>query len=165
MTERTLPVYTIVARYVVGMVFSLALVSYVFSAPPAAGHAHPEKGPHGGPLLELGDEEYHIEVMLDEKTNVLTLYVLDAAAKAAVPTEAKEAVINLKHAGKPEQFKLKATPSKTDPAGTASVFQLKDKELVHDLHHKNNDARLSLKIKGKPYTTKFELKHDHDHKE
>ncbi len=150
-------------RVLVGIVFSLATASYVWSAPPAAGHAHPEKGPHGGPLLELGDEEYHIEVMLDEKMNVLTLYVLDAAAKASVPTEAKEAIINLKHGGKPEQFKLKAMPLKTDPTGMASAFQLKNEELVHDLHHKNNDARLAVKIKGKPYTVKFDLKHDHKH--
>ncbi|MDZ4686218.1 MAG: hypothetical protein SH850_14215 [Planctomycetaceae bacterium] len=148
----------------IGAVFFLALASYVWSAPPAPAHAHPEKGPHGGPLLELGDEEYHIEVMLDEKTNVLTLYVLDAAAKAMVPTDAKEAVINLKHGGKPEQFKLPAVRLKTDPSGLASAFQLKDEELVHDLHHKGNDARLAVKIKGKSYTTKFELKHDHDHK-
>lgn len=148
----------------IAAVFSFGMVSYVWSAQKAPAHAHPEKGPHGGPLLELGDEEYHIEVMLDEKTNVLTLYVLDAAAKAMVPTDAKEAVINLKHAGKPEQFKLPAVRLKTDPMGMASAFQLKDEELVHDLHHKGNDARLAVKIKGKSYTTKFDLKHDHDHK-
>ncbi len=165
MSERTRPLsrWNIAARYLLGTMFLFGLGSYVLSAPPAAGHAHPEKGPHGGPLLELGDEEYHIEVMLDEKKNVLTLYVLDAAAKASVPTEAKEAIISLKHDGKPEQFKLKAAPLKTDPAGLASAFQLKDEELVHDLHHKGNDARLSLKIKGKAYTAKFELKHDHKH--
>lgn len=143
----------------------LAIPTNGWSAPPAAGHAHAEKGPHGGPLLELGDEEYHIEVMVDEKANTLTLYVLDSAAKAAVPTDAKEAVINLKHAGKPEQFKLPAAKLKTDPMGLASSFQVKNEELIHDLHHKNNDARLSLKIKGKSYTAKLDLKHDHDHKD
>ena len=143
----------------------LTAATLTLAAPPAEKHAHPEKGPHGGPLLELGDEEYHIEVKIDEKANTLTLYLLDAAAKAAVPTEAKEAVINLKHAGKPEQFKLPAVRLKTDPTGMASSFQLKDDELIHDLHHKNNDARLSLKIKGKSYTAKFDLKHDHDHKD
>lgn len=147
----------------VGAIFSLAMVSYVWSAPPAAEHAHPEKGPHGGSLLELGDEEYHIEVMLNEKTNTLTLYVLDAAAKAMVPIDAKEALINLKHDGKPEQFKLPAVRLKTDPTGMASAFQVKNEELVHDLHHKNNDARLAVKIKGKAYSAKFELKHDHKH--
>jgi hypothetical protein len=141
-----------------------ALAANTFGAPPAAGHAHPEKGPHGGPLLEVGDEEYHIEVLLDEKTNVLTLYVLDAAAKAMVPTDAKEALINLKHGGKPEQFKLPAVALKTDPTGQASCFQLKSAALVHNLHHKNHEARLALKIKGKSYSAKFDLQHDHDHK-
>lgn len=132
-------------------------------APPAAQHAHPEKGPHGGPLLELGDEEYHVEAILDEKAGVLTLYVLDAAAREPVPIEAREVLINLKHGGKPVQFKLPASPLKTDPKDSASAFQLKSKELVHDLHHKNNEARLALKIKGKSYTTKFDLAHDHNH--
>lgn len=148
----------------IATIFSFGLMPSVCSAQKAPAHAHPEKGPHGGPLLELGDEEYHIEVMLDEKTHVLTLYLLDAAAKATVSTDAKEVLINLKHAGKPEQFKLPAVRLKTDPMGMASAFQLKDEELVHDLHHKNNDARLAIKIKGKSYTTKFDLKHDHDHK-
>ncbi|HUQ70463.1 MAG TPA: hypothetical protein VM165_13110 [Planctomycetaceae bacterium] len=147
----------------IATVFSFGLVSSVWSAQPAPAHAHPEKGPHGGPLLELGDEEYHIEVMLDEKTNVLTLYLLDSAAKALVPTDAKEAVINLKHGGKPEQFKLPAVRQKTDPAEMASAFQLKDAKLMHDLHHKNHEARLAVKINGKSYTTKFDLKHDHKH--
>ncbi|MDZ4686747.1 MAG: hypothetical protein SH850_16870 [Planctomycetaceae bacterium] len=145
-------------------VFSVGLFPSVSFAQPAPAHAHPEKGPHGGPLLELGDEEYHIEVVLDDKTHVLTLYVLDAAAKAMVPTDAKEAVINLKHGGKPEQFKLPAVRLKTDPEGMASAFQLKDAKLMHNLHHKNHEARLAVKIKGKSYTTKFDLKPNHDHK-
>jgi len=144
--------------------FSCGSVASVGSAQPAPAHAHPDKGPHGGPLLELGDEEYHIEVVLDDKTQVLTLYVLDAAAKAMVPTDAKEVVINLKHGGKPEQFKLPAARLKTDPEGMASAFQLKDAKLMHNLHHKNHEARLAVRIKGKSYTTKFDLKPIHDHK-
>jgi len=157
----------LIDRALLGFVFafSLVLIPCSWAAPPAAKHAHPEKGPHGGPLLELGEEEYHIEVIVDEKTNTVALYILDAAGKVAVPIEAKEVVINLKHAGKPEQFKLPAVRYKTDPMGMASQFQLKDEELVHDLHHKNNDARLALKIKGKSYSAKIDLKHDHDHKD
>ena len=145
-------------------VLTLALVSRGLSAPPKAEHAHPEKGPHGGPLLELGEEEYHVEVMLDEKTDTLTLYVLDGEAKAAVAIDAKEALINLKHDGKAEQFKLKAAPLKSDAKGMASCFKLKSEELMEDLHHKNANPRLTLKIKGKSYTAKLALKDDHDHK-
>lgn len=144
--------------------FSFVLASHVWSAPPATEHAHPDKGPHGGPLLELGDEEYHVEVLVDEKTDTLTLYVLDGEAKAAVATDAKEALISLKHDGKAEQFKLKASPLKTDPKGQASCFKLKSEELVEDLHHKNSNPRLAIKIKGKSYTAKISLKDDHDHK-
>jgi hypothetical protein len=144
--------------------FAFALATHVWSAPPAAEHAHPDKGPHGGPLLELGDEEYHVEIMTDEKTGTLTLYVLDGEAKAAVATDAKEALINLKHDGKAEQFKLKAAPLKTDPKGQASCFKLKSEELLEDLHDKKSSPRLAIKIKGKSYTAKISLKDDHDHK-
>lgn len=142
---------------------ALSAVSGVSAAPPAAIHSHPDKGPHGGPLLELGDEEYHMEVMLDEERNILTLYLLDATAKRPVAIDSKEVLINLKHGGKPEQFKLPAARLKSDPSGMASAFQLQDKELVHDLHHSTSDARLALKIKGKAYSARLELKHDHKH--
>ncbi|OYW20427.1 MAG: hypothetical protein B7Z55_07285 [Planctomycetales bacterium 12-60-4] len=135
-----------------------------WSAAPAPAHAHPEKGPHGGPLLELGDEEYHGEVLLDEKAGTMTFYVLDSAAKEVVPIEAKEILFNLKHSGKPIQYKLPAVPAKTDPEGLASCFQLKSPSLVHALHHKDHGARVALKIKGKSYTAKYDLEHDHDHK-
>ena len=40
----------------------------VSDLPPAtvddhAGHAHPTEGPHGGDLIELGNEEYHAELI------------------------------------------------------------------------------------------------------
>ena len=31
-----------------------------------AGHAHPSEGPHHGDLIELGNEEYHAEILHDE---------------------------------------------------------------------------------------------------
>lgn len=142
---------------------SVVLLAQLPAAPPA--HAHPEKGPNGGPLLELGDEEYHAEVLLDEKAGTFAIVLLDSAAKTTVPVESKELVLNLKHGGKPVQFKLAAAPLKTDPMGQSSCFKLKSKELVHDLHHKDHGARLAVKIKGKSYSAKVDLAHDHDHKD
>lgn len=145
--------------------FTTGLLVNLVAAPPAApAHAHPEKGPNGGPLLELGDEEFHAEVLLDEKAGTFGICLLDSAAKAAVPIEGKELVINLKHGGKPVQYKLPAAPLKTDPQGQSSRFALKSKELVHDLHHKDHGARLAVKIRGKSYSAKVELAHNHDHK-
>ena len=51
------------------------------AAPPAAhehdhGHAHPSEGPHHGALIELGKEDYHAEIVHDEKTDTVTIYIL-----------------------------------------------------------------------------------------
>ena len=124
------------------------------------GHDHPEKGPHGGPLVELGKEEFHAEVVHDEAGGSVTIYVLDSKAKTAVPIDAKELTINLKHDGKGEQFKLAAQPQDSDAKGKSSRFVSKDKELVGDLDAKGAEARLVIDIKGTSYTG--DLHHDHD---
>ena len=113
---------------------------------------HPTEGPHHGILVELGDDEYHGEVAHDDKTATVTVYILDGAAKKQVPIDAKEVVINLKHDGKPEQFKLPALPDKDDPQGKSSRFQLKDKELVEAHDAEGADAKLTVRISGKSFT-------------
>lgn len=40
-----------------------------------------------------------------------------SAAKNSVPGDASEAMINVMHDGKPEQFKLAAAPEESDPSG------------------------------------------------
>lgn len=130
-------------------------------------HAHPDEGPHGGSLIELGEEEYHAELILEEKKHLVIVYVLDSHAKEAVSVDSQDALVNLKHGGKPKQYKLTAYPEKLDPKGKTSRFRLEDHGLVHDLHHKDADARLRLKIAGKNYSGKISLDahdHDHDHK-
>lgn len=130
-------------------------------------HAHPDEGPHGGALIELGEEEYHAEIVIDEKADSVSIYLLGSNAKDAVPIDATEVFINLVHGKKPEQFKLKASPTKTDPKGKASRFILKDHDLLHDLEHDNAQARLRVKIAGKSYSGKIAAGHhdhaDHDH--
>jgi hypothetical protein len=135
---------------------AVSLAVQAIGAPPKP-DAHAEVGPHKGALIELGDEEYHAEVVNDEKTHTATVYLLDGAVKDSVPIAAKDITISLKHDGQPETFKLKAVPQKSDPAGLSSMFSLKDRELVHDLRRKSSDPRLMLKINGKPYSAKITL--------
>ena len=78
-------------------------------------HDHPSDGPHHGHLIELGKEEYHAEFIHDEKNSTVTIYILDGTAKNVVPIDSKEILINLKHDGRGEQFKLTALPDKGDP--------------------------------------------------
>ena len=126
---------------------------------PEHADAHPTEGPHHGSLIELGNEEYHAELVHDEKTGEITIYILDGSAKELVPIDATEIVINAKHDGKPEQFPLTAQPSETDPDGKSSRFVSTDEELAHHLDESDADARLVLKIAGRSYNGKIE--HDH----
>lgn len=128
---------------------------------PAGEHEHPSEGPHGGQLVELGNEQYHAEIVHDDSAGTVTVYLLDAAAEKAVPIDAAELTINLKHAGKLEQFKLTASPDADDPPGRSSRFVSEDQELGEDLDREGADPRLVVTIEGKPYTASIE--HDHDH--
>lgn len=138
------------------------------SAPPAAttaenhdhDHAHATEGPHHGDLVELGNEEYHAEIVHGDSGEV-TVYVLDSGAAKAVSIEATEVTINLSHKGEAEQFKLLTAPDSGDPEGKSSRFTLKDEHLAEDLDAKGAVAKLVITINGKQYTGKIE--HDHDH--
>ncbi len=137
----------------------------VSSPPPETAHAdhgHPSHGPLGGALIELGNEEYHAELVHDAAADEVSIYILDAAAKSAAPIEATEIVINLKHHGAPEQHPLVAVPQEGDPAGRSSRFVAKDNpELNEDLEHDDADARLQVTINGTPYSGNIAPTHGH----
>lgn len=122
-------------------------------------HDHPHEGPHQGTLVELGDEEYHAEVVHDADS--VTVYVLDASAKQAVAIDAKELIISVLHDGTPEQVKLMASPEATDEAGKSSRFTVTDAELAGHLDDAAAAPKLSLTIDGTAY--RGEIMHDHDH--
>jgi len=124
-------------------------------------HNHPTKGPHGGSLIELGDEQYHVEMIHDDAAGTVTFYVLDGGATKVVPIAATEVTVNLKHDGKPEQFKIAAKADAGDPAGKSSRFVSDDKELAEDLDAEGAGAELVLTIDGTPFRGK--IAHDHKH--
>lgn len=138
----------------------------VTTPPPAVddhAHAHPSEGPHHGDLVELGNEEYHAEIVHGDGGEV-TIYVLDSGATKAVPIDATEVVINMTHEGEAEQFKLPATPDAGDADGKSSRFSLKDEHLAEDLDAEGAVAKLVITINGKQYTGKIEHDHEgHDH--
>lgn len=133
------------------------------------GHDHPTKGPHGGELIELGNEEYHAELLHpaghDEgDAEVVTVYILDGSAKKTVDIEATEITMNLKHDGKPEQFKLAASPDAGDAEGKSSRFISRDKELLEHFREEEIECRLVAMINGKSYNGQLHHHHDgHEH--
>lgn len=130
------------------------------------GHDHPEHGPHKGDLIELGNEEYHGELVHDDKS--LTIYILDAKAEKAVPVKATEITINVTHGEEAEQFKLAAKPEEGEKDGMSSRFVSEDAHLLADIEEEDAKKELVLEINGKPYRGNIAHHHegeghDHDH--
>ena len=124
----------------------------------ASGHSH--IGPHNGHLIELGsNEEYHAELVHDEATHRVTVYVLDGAAKKNVPISQPELVINMVSGGTPQQFKLAAVTQANELPNMASCFQLADETLCDALDAPGSKGRLGVDINGKRFVGEIE-RHD-----
>lgn len=125
-------------------------------------HEHPTEGPHHGVLIELGNEDYHAELVHDDATGQVTVYILDGHATKAVPVDAAEVVINLKHGDAPEQYKLPAQSMDGEPTGQASRFSLTSQDLAGHLHDTAAGAKLSVTVGGIPYSGAIPAdSHDH----
>ena len=114
-------------------------VGDVKKAPALPDHEHGAKGPHGGGIVELGDEEYHAEVLVDHDSESVVVYVLGKDAKTAEAVAAADLSVALE--GK-EPLTLKA----------ASQSVLVDHDLVHALMEAgflHGDLRIT--IGDKPY--------------
>lgn len=129
-------------------------------------HEHGAKGPHGGSLVELGDEEFHAEVVLDHDAHALRVFVLGKDAKTASPTAATELSV---HPEGKDPITLKAAPQEGDGDGKSSRFELIDEKLVHDiLDAKFLHGDLKITIGDKPYSGHIDMHLDdvhHEHKD
>ena len=67
------------------------------------GTKHEHRPPHGGTLVEFGEEFAHLELVLDPATGRLTGYVLDGEAEKPARLSQKEVQIEVK---KPSRFKV-----------------------------------------------------------
>lgn len=127
------------------------------------GHAHPEKGPRGGALVELGEEEFHAEVLHDHDSHTVTIFLLDGSARRLVGIDSREVLVNIRSGRKAKQFKLAAAPQKGDRSGFSTRFAARSEELCHMLDEHEADARLNVRIAGRGFSGKIPHIHDHDH--
>jgi hypothetical protein len=125
-------------------------------------HAHPTEGPHKGHLIELGEEEYHAELVHDDATKTISVYILDKNVEKAVPIAATELMLNLVVDGKPQQVKLVAAPQAGEPEGQSSLFTATDEAALEALEAPKTTGRLNVKIGEKTYNGAIEH-HDHAH--
>jgi hypothetical protein len=129
--------------------------------PAPAPHQHGDEGPHGGHLVELGEEEFHAEVVLDVKTKAVSVYILSSDPHTAAPVDAKEVVLELTIDGKTAPHVAKPSPQKDDSAGKSSRFILVDdpdvKAKIDDEHELEGHVKVA--INGKLYSG--EITHEH----
>lgn len=122
---------------------------------------HSHEGPHGGHLVELGtSEEFHAEVIHDDKSHRVTVYILDGKAKENVPISQNELTINMVNGGAPKQYKLAAVTQANELPNMASCFQLEDEELCEALDSPNAKGRMAVTVNGKHYVGEIEH-HEH----
>lgn len=112
------------------------------------------KAPHGGALLEVGEEVAHVELVHDEKAGKVTLYILDKHAKKEVSI--KDAPkLNIKSKDGNKQIETKGVDAKD---GAASKYEATDETLKAD----PLKGRVAVVIEGKNYNV--DIKEAHEHK-
>lgn len=118
-------------------------------------HDHAHHGPNHGHILEVGEEEYHLEWTHSDDGKV-TLYILDAAMKNPVPIPAEKLEIETAVGEKTSKFELVAV-DRTPDMPLSAKFETVDKQLLGVLESLSEKvtATLNVSIGGKPYVVKF----------
>jgi len=126
-----------------------------------SGHGHGAHGPNGGEIVEVGNEEFHAEVVVDEDTHRIDVFVLGSDAKTAKPIDATEISVSFKHGDEVEDFKLAAAALDGEAEGQSSKFTLTSEELFEELHEHSEGATLSFSAGGESLSGAVTHSHDH----
>lgn len=111
---------------------------------------HEHHAPHGGTLVEFGEEFAHLEVVLDSKNGWLTVYALDGEAEKSVSLAQTEIEIEIE---KPQKFTVKLeageNPLTGETKGATSEFSGQNQRLRN---LKEFDASVkSITIRGREF--------------
>lgn len=90
------------------------------------GHSHHEhKPPHGGTPVELGDHEYHLELVRDAEAGKLQAYVMDAHLEFFVRIAAPSFAVAAQAEGREETltFQPIANSATGETVGDTSLFE------------------------------------------
>lgn len=141
--------YLLLASFAIGAGCAKQTPAPATSAP-AAKHEH--RPPHGGTPIELGDEAYHVELVLDATTGKLSAYILDGEMENFVRSAAPSFEINATVEGQPKLLTLRAVanPATGETVGDTSLFETQADWLRTT---KNFDALIkSLTVRGTTFT-------------
>jgi hypothetical protein len=103
------------------------------AAPASSGgsNGHEHTAPHGGALVELGEEFAHLEIVLAAATGTLTAYALDGEAEQAVRLAQPSIELVVMKGGGPVQLTLQAVANELtgERAGETSQFTVTSPDL------------------------------------
>jgi hypothetical protein len=133
------------------------------SKPGTAAHPAHSHGPNDGELIELGNEQYHAELLNDPKKEAVTVFILDKGHRNPVPIDEKEVTILMKPGANAVEFRLAAKPQEGDPPGKASRFESDQKELKLALDNQEALRELHVTIEGKPFVAPFHYYEPEEH--
>ena len=89
---------------------------------PARHEHHP---PHGGTPVVLGDEAYHLELVLDSASGTLQVYVLDGEMENFVRCAEPALEVGVMEGGEPKTLTLSAVanPATGETVGDTALFE------------------------------------------
>jgi hypothetical protein len=90
-----------------------------------APHKHVHHPPHGGTPVVLGDEAYHMELVLDAPNGVLQAYIFDGELENFIRSAVPSIEIDATVGGSPRTLVLAAVanPATGETVGDTSLFQ------------------------------------------
>jgi hypothetical protein len=112
---------------------------------------HHHHAPHAGTVVALGDEAYHVELVLEDGTGKLQAYVLDSELENFVRSSSPSITLSATVAGVARELVLSAVanPETGESAGDTSLFEGEADWLKNRPHF---DAVLkSVAIRGGSY--------------
>ncbi|MGA2015890.1 MAG: hypothetical protein ABSH26_02980 [Opitutaceae bacterium] len=98
------------------------------SRPPASSglpHRHEHHPPHGGTPVVLGDEAYHVELVLDATAGTLQAFILDGEMEnfVRIPAPSVEIVADVGGAPRTLVLSAVANPATGETVGDTSLFE------------------------------------------
>jgi hypothetical protein len=107
------------------LVFSAGCSKEAAPVVAAAPLKHEHKPPHGGTPVVLGDEIYHVELVVDASTGKLQAYVFDGELENFIRTKAPSLTIDAVVNGAPQTLVLAAVanPATGETVGDTSLFE------------------------------------------
>jgi hypothetical protein len=111
----------------------------------AEGHEH--TAPHGGALVEFGEEFAHLEIVLAASTGTLTAYVLDGEAEQAVRLAQPSIEIVVMKEGAPLTLALQPVANELtgERAGETSQFSVTSSDLRQLVRFEGRIQRVDIR--------------------